>query len=256
MQTGLAAVSTFRACGVSERGPVRRTNEDCFAIDERIGLCVVADGMGGHNGGEVAARVAVDTVMDFLRASANRPATWPFGFDKALSPRGNVLRTAIHSANAQVLELATSRHQLAGMGTTIVAALVAAGRLSVAHMGDSRLYVRSDGKLRLLTEDDTWPSMRNVLTNVLGTGPMPDVHLTEAPLADGDLLVLVTDGVHGALDHTGIERVVDAGRDPAGIAARLVLTAIARDSRDNCTAVVAQWAQCLTAAASDARAKA
>ena len=92
----------LRAFGVSDKGPVRPVNEDCFAIDESRHLLVVADGMGGHRAGEVAARIAVETicqVFDGERATDD----WPFGFDPTTSPSGNLLRTAVHTANLQVL---------------------------------------------------------------------------------------------------------------------------------------------------------
>ena len=81
----------FRAFGFSDQGPVRTSNEDCFGFDEQAGLCVVADGMGGHNGGEVASKLAVDGVTDFIKTS-KATATWPFGFDGSLSLPANFLR--------------------------------------------------------------------------------------------------------------------------------------------------------------------
>jgi protein phosphatase len=229
----------FRAFGASDCGPVRQVNEDCFAIDEQMGLCVVADGMGGHKAGDVAARVAIDSVLGYIRGAAGRPPAWPFGFEQSLSQAGNTLRTAILVANANVLELATLTPGLTGMGTTVVAALVRHDRLSVAHVGDSRLYLRAGRTLRLLTEDDTLPAMRNVLTNVVGA-PAAAVHVAEETLRAGDLLVLVTDGVHGAVDHASMERLMATAGDPQAIAGKLVETALARHSRDNCTAVVAE----------------
>src|SRR5471030_319872 len=105
----------LRAHGVTDKGRVRATNEDYFVIDDSLGLAVAADGMGGHNAGEVAARLAVDTVVEHIRsAEARRSADgakaagergdWPFGYDAALSADGNLLRTAIHLANVQILE--------------------------------------------------------------------------------------------------------------------------------------------------------
>ena len=124
----------LRAYGLTDKGRVRPTNEDCFAIQEELGLCVVADGMGGHNAGEVAARLAVDAVVDFVRlrsletpasfGETGPPDAWPFGFDPSLSADGNLLRTAIHLANVQIREAAVASHDYAGMGTTIVAARV------------------------------------------------------------------------------------------------------------------------------------
>lgn len=230
----------FRAHGLSEQGPVRPTNEDCFGLDDRHGLCIVADGMGGHNGGEVAARLAVAGVTDYVRAPY-REGTWPVGFDRSLSTSSNVLRSAVHVANRQILEAASSRRELSGMGTTIVAALVHGDTISIAHVGDSRLYLFAGGKLRLLTADDSWALNRNVLTNVLGSRPYVDVHVAEEKLSGGGVLALVTDGVHAAVDDEGIGEAMAMGDQPAGIARRLVRAALNRGSRDNCTAVVAEY---------------
>src|SRR3954465_15729580 len=101
--------------------------------------------MGGHNAGEVAARLAVDAVLEYVGRRREHPGSWPFGFDPALSCDGNLLRTAIHLGNVQIREGALASDEFAGMGTTIVAARVREGRLSVAHVGDSRLYLLADG---------------------------------------------------------------------------------------------------------------
>ena len=95
------------AFGVTDKGRVRPINEDCFAIEEALGLCVVADGMGGHNAGEVAARLAVDTVVEVVK-QWRADSSHPFGLDQTLSTEGNVLRTSILVANAQILERATT----------------------------------------------------------------------------------------------------------------------------------------------------
>ncbi len=252
-------LSVLRACGLSDRGLVRPTNEDCFAIQEELGLLVIADGMGGHNAGEVAARLAVETVVETVRHSDAEPSEWPFGFDRTLSRNGNVLRTAVHVANARILETAMSDAQYAGMGTTVVAARVDNGTLTVAHAGDSRLYILEAGRLRPMTIDDSWMAtvlahdppvdslllqhhpMRNALTNVVGSRTRTDVHVAEAPLAGGELLLLTTDGVHGVLDDHRIGELLQAGEDPAEIARTVIASALARGSRDNCTAVVARY---------------
>lgn len=256
----------LRAYGVTDRGRVRPTNEDCFGIIPHLQLCVVADGMGGHKAGEVAAQLAVDTIAEYLssrKTAANsgfsRMSSWPFGFDPSLSDAGNLLRTAVHMANMRILEAAITAHEYSGMGTTIVAALVRDGRLSVAHVGDSRLYVQHRGKLRQLTSDDSWVAsvlasdpqadrgllqhhpMRHALTNVVGTSPRTDVHVTEEILAGGELIALTTDGVHGVLDDGRLQDVLTNAADVADIAPGLVRAALARGSRDNCTAVVAEY---------------
>ena len=255
----------LRAYGLTDRGRVRPINEDCFAIQEELGLCVIADGMGGHNAGEVAARLAVDTIVDFVRErsaslSGERDLdAWPFGFDPSLSADGNLLRTAIHLANVRILEAAVSSNHYAGMGTTIVAARAAGGRLSVAHAGDSRLYLVAGRQLRQLTRDDSWMvsmmthdpqadarllehhPMRNALTNVVGVRARTEVHVVEQPLEGGELMLLSTDGVHGVLDESRIEQMMLEGDDPRAIAHGVIEAALARGSRDNCTAVVARY---------------
>lgn len=253
----------LRAFGISDKGRVRPTNEDCFAIEEALGLCVVADGMGGHNAGEVAARMAVDTVVDYVRTRSAAPSdahgAWPFGFDAGISVEANVLRTAIHLANIHILEAAIGADTYAGMGTTVVAARVSGGRLTVAHVGDSRLYVLGAAALTQVTSDDSWVAtvlaqdpavdravlkhhpMRNALTNVVGARGRTQVHVAERPIAPGDVLLLSTDGVHGVLDDVRIERLLRDGDDPKAIAEHVVAAALKYGSRDNVTAVVARY---------------
>jgi serine/threonine protein phosphatase PrpC len=256
----------LRAHGVSDKGRVRPINEDCYLVDERLRLCVVADGMGGHNAGEVAARMAVAAVGEYIRdasaaspPSVEDPGSWPFGFERSLSTGGNLLRTAVHFANVQVLESAATIQAYAGMGTTIVAALVRDNRLSVAHIGDSRLYLYAETRLRQLTVDDSWMAaalaedprldpaalqrhpMRNALTNAVGARRAADVHVVEHPLRGGEVFAMTTDGVHGVLDERGITRMLAEDHAPATIARGLVRTALSHGSRDNCTAVVAKY---------------
>jgi PPM family protein phosphatase len=248
----------FLAYGVTDKGGVRPINEDCFAIEEALGLCVIADGMGGHNAGEVAARLAVDAVVDVVKGwSAD--AHHPFGVDTALSDEGNLLRTAILLANAQILERATTAEHYAGMGTTVVVTRVTGGRLVAAHVGDSRLYLFDGHTLRQVTRDDSWVAtvlatdpkadplllqhhpMRNALTNVVGARPRTEVHVFEETLAGGEVLLLTTDGVHGVLDDERLEGLMREEDHPRELAERIVSAALTRGSRDNCTAIVARY---------------
>ena len=230
----------FQAHGQTEQGPVRATNEDCFALDDERGLCVVADGMGGHNGGEVASRIAVTGVSEYIR-TADDGEVWPFGFDRSLSETANRLRTAVQIANGRILDAAAERRDLSGMGTTVVAALVDGDLLAFAHVGDSRLYIFDAGRLRLLTADDSWALNRNVLTNVLGARRDVDVHVAEERLTGAVLIILVTDGVHTVVEDGLIAELAAGGDPPAEIARRLVEAALSRGTRDNCTAVVAEY---------------
>jgi len=247
----------LRASGVTDRGRTRPTNEDCFGIDPALEVCVVADGMGGHNAGEVASRMAVEAILDYV-ANNEVTTTWPYGYDAGISPRGNLLRTAVHVANTRVFEAAAASPSYAGMGTTVVAVMLNRGVVTIAHVGDSRLYSLADGRAEQLTSDDSWaaamlardPSidpgiirshpMRNALTSVVGSRPEVDVHVSERPLRRDELLLLTTDGVHGVLGDSNLVRECRSCDDLQGIAARLVHAAITTGSRDNCTAVVAR----------------
>jgi len=255
------------ASGATDKGPCRPANEDCFAIDQPLGLCVVADGMGGHNAGEVASRMVVEGVVDHVRKASHaanginldRPSLHPFGQDPAGSRVANLLRNAVLLAGVQILETAVTTEHYAGMGTTVVAAQIIGNRLTVAHVGDSRLYRLGGGTLRLLTADDSWMAtvlardpaanadayrhhpMRHALTNVVGGRARTNVHIVEDALEDGDSLLLTTDGVHGVLEDDELQGLLTRDRAPDAAATRIVRAALARGARDNCTAIVAKY---------------
>jgi protein phosphatase len=251
-------VARLLASGASDKGTIRPNNEDCFQIDTDLQLFVVADGMGGHNAGEVAARLAVDTVVDVI---ANRAGStsWPFGYDAGASAEANLLRTAVKAANARVWNMAAVFPQYSGMGTTVVAVLIRDNIATIAHVGDSRAYVVNAGQAVQLTLDDSWaaviaardPSldadllkdhpMRHALVSVVGVRPGVEVHVSEHALPLEDVLVLTTDGVHGTLSEHEMVRVCELALDIDGVAAGLVQAAIASGSRDNCTAVAIRY---------------
>lgn len=248
----------LRAYAVTDKGHVRPINEDCYAIADATQLCVVADGMGGHNAGEVASKTAVDAIVEHVERFHDKDE-WLFGYDPAASHVGNLLWTAVHVANGKVYDLATVTPDYSGMGTTIVAIMVHEGRLSVAHAGDSRVYLRHGRQLQQLTADDTWVAsvlardphtdpmllrlhpMRHALTNVIGSRPRTTVHLSERLLRGGERLLLTTDGVHGVLDDARMARLVEEGSDGGAVAAQLVEAALSSGSRDNCTALIADY---------------
>jgi protein phosphatase len=243
--------------GVSNAGSVRSNNEDCFLIDDRLSLYVVADGMGGHAAGEVASRLAVDAIERFIRSAAD-PAEFATacGIDPDLSYAGNRLRTAICLANRRVCEMAGAHPAYAGMGTTVVCALLNGTTLTIGHVGDSRLYILSDGRLAAQTRDDTWAAalqdggdeaaalaahpMRNVLTNVLGARDETYIHVSERELAPGQTLLLCTDGVHGAVADDTLRQLMSQEGPAEQLAQAVVSAALEHGSRDNVTAVVVQ----------------
>jgi PPM family protein phosphatase len=248
----------IQARAVSDTGPVRKNNEDSWAVENALQLYVVADGMGGHSAGEVAAGLAVEAVVGFIRRSHEETdVSWPYGIDPGLSLHANRLRTAINLANRRVFRAAESHDDYTGMGTTVVAALIAGDRLVVGSVGDSRLYLFSSGTLVQMTRDDTWAAtilagngnpdalahhpMRHVLTNVLGARDATPVQMSEHPLATGDTVLLCTDGLHGAVDDATLSTVMREGGSVEGIADRLVRTALAKGTRDNVTALVVRY---------------
>ncbi len=250
-------MTTLRAGGCSDRGPVRRTNEDALFKDEALGLLIVADGMGGHAAGEVASRLAVEAVVGFIRrTSEDHEHSWPYGIDSSLSFNANRLRTAVHLANRRVFREAENHDDYTGMGTTIVAALVLDGTLSVAHVGDSRMYQAVNGHLVQLTRDDSWAAtvlgqkpldgvaaeqhpMRHVLTNVLGARDQTEIHIQDRPVGPGELLLLCTDGLHGSVHEKLIQELLGQRTTMERTAEALVRAALDRGSRDNVTALVA-----------------
>jgi serine/threonine protein phosphatase PrpC len=218
-------------------------------------LFLVADGMGGHNAGEVASRMAVDAVVNFIRETHDGgEQTWPFAFDPKRSMLANRLAVALRIANCRVHQAGSGNLNLEGMGTTIVAALAEGERIVIAHVGDSRAYRLRDGQLLQMTEDDTWLTvlqragatsgatshpMRHVLTNGIGMRADLTLSLAEEPLLGGDRWLISSDGVHSFLTGRALSQLVS--RPCAETAAqRCVKSAIAAGSSDNATAVVVQ----------------
>ena len=241
------------AFGVSETGPVRHMNEDCFLSAEDLRLFVVADGMGGHAAGEVAAHVAVESIENFIRRShETTDFSWPYGIDPHLSYEANRLKTAVSLANRRINRLAENHDDYLGMGTTVVCVLLSGGQLVAAHVGDSRLYLCSDHTLIQLTEDDSWAATvlgskagdigpqatRHVLTNVLGARPDTLVHLHERDLSGDETLLLCSDGLHGSVPHGALQQVMTSTDDLPALARALVACALQHGSRDNITALV------------------
>jgi serine/threonine protein phosphatase PrpC len=227
--------------------------------------------MGGHVSGEVASQLAADAVVEALKGpdlpadtrqdGCATTAVEFGGFDVAVSAAGHRLRMAVHAAHLKLIEAGRVDSTLAGMGTTMVAAQVLDGRLTVASVGDSRLYLFDGQTLRQVTRDDSWIEailaenpdadrealylhpLRHALTNVLSTSSCAEIHIVEVPLHGGEVIALTTDGVHGTLNSSDIARLLATFAEPADVAAELVAAAIDGGSTDNCTAVVAMCLQ-------------
>lgn len=257
---GVGENAMIDACGVTHPGRVRAVNEDTFLVDHELQVFVVADGMGGHNAGDVASRIAVETVRAFVARSRDQAeCTWPYGIDGNLSLDANRLRTALRVANRRVFKAADDRDDYAGMGTTIVAALVGENHVCYGGVGDSRMYAYSGGALSQVTQDDSWVAtilaadpamtkeemashpMRHMLTKVLGATATIDLDVSERRLQDGDRFLLCSDGLHNALDDTALDAVLSTASSANDGVDRLLQTALDGPAADNVTAIVVHY---------------
>jgi serine/threonine protein phosphatase PrpC len=208
----------IEAFGKTDVGRRRKLNEDNLLIDRDVNLFAVCDGMGGHNAGEVASKMAIETLHAFITKSQGeeKDITWPYGLEPNLSFEANRLKTAIKLANKRIFKAADNREDYTGMGTTLVAALVNDGTLTVGNAGDSRCYMVREGKLTQLTRDDSWVSaawaegilssdeidrhpLRNVITKAVGAKLDIELETSEHKLADGDVVLLCSDGLHAMI---------------------------------------------------------
>ena len=218
-------------------GRVRGHNEDGYLVDDQLGLVAVADGMGGHQAGEVASA----TALEALRAAVGS---------------GAGVRDAVNLANDAVYEKSTTDERLRGMGTTLTAGTLAAGgTLLLGHVGDSRAYVLHDHELRRLTTDHSLVEeliqagelteveaegdpRRSMITRALGIEPAVDVDLYPVQVSSGDRLLLCSDGLTGMVGEDEIQEVLSSEVDSAAAARRLVDAANRAGGIDNITVLV------------------
>ena len=249
------------SAGTSDVGRKRTHNEDAYLLLAEESLYCVADGMGGHASGEVAARIAVEEMAEFFRMTGrDDEATWPFKEDPARSQDENRLLTGVKLANLRIFERAASDPRLRGMGTTLVAASFPKGGTDalVGHVGDSRAYLFRRGALRQLTEDHSllndyrksraltpeeiqaFPH-KNVIVRALGMRDVVDVDLLRVGLEDGDVLLLCSDGLSGMVPDPRIAEALRASAGDLKLAAQtLVDEANAAGGADNVTCVLVQ----------------
>jgi len=247
--------------GTTDVGRKRTHNEDAFLVLDEEQLYCVADGMGGHASGEVAARIAVEEMAEFFRLTGrDEEATWPFAEDPARGPQENRVLAGVKLANQRIHERAESDERLRGMGTTLVCAHVdgAAAAAVVGHVGDSRAYLWRAGALRQLTEDhsllndflkarkltpdeiEAFPH-KNVIVRALGMKPVVEVDLLRVGLEDGDLLLLCCDGLSGMVPDDRIAEIIRTHRaDLKQAAQALVDEANQAGGVDNITCVLVQ----------------
>ena len=245
------------AAGLTDVGLQREHNEDSFTVLGEHELFVVADGMGGHRAGDVASRMATDSIAEFFRATANDDATWPFHFDSRLSEEENRLLTGIRLANRQIFEKSVRSRELQGMGTTVVGALFSPRKkkMYIGHVGDSRAYRVRGGEIVQMTRDHSlvndyllaMPELteeqrgelpKNVITRALGMQDNVTVDLQSDDVRPGDTYVLCSDGLSGMIADAEILRVVTESDDLGAACRHLITMANEHGGEDNITAVL------------------
>jgi len=244
--------------GTTDVGRKRAHNEDSLSISDELRLFIVADGMGGHNAGEVASSTAVDTIQQFIRRCVkDKDFTWPFGINPNISEEANILMTAIRIANRNVCVKAAEHYDYTGMGTTVVALHVEDDSIAhIAHVGDSRAYLVRNGIISQITIDHSWISeqiqkniisqedarnhrWKNVITRALGNKLNVDIDLNTIQMQTGDLILLCTDGLSTMLDDPEILKILTGAEGKTDRACKnLIQAANDKGGLDNITVIL------------------
>ena len=237
--------------GLSDVGLSREHNEDSISWDIELGLIMLADGMGGHNAGEIASELAVTAIRDALL-----DVLTPEMLDTNLIKCDEALREAVVYANEEIHEQANRRIECAGMGTTVVITLFHDDKVTYAHVGDSRIYRFRHGETKQLTQDHSLvqemidngylsqeeamiSSSRNLITRALGIAPDVEVDVKTEVLDVDDIYLLCSDGLSDLLSEQDMARILTEHRDNLGEAAqKLVDLANERGGTDNISVIL------------------
>jgi len=252
----------IEVAGETNVGRKRNHNEDNFALMPEFGLYMVADGMGGHASGEVASKMSIDAIHEFLTETSDDPEkTWPYKMDRSKGYEENRLITSIKLANLRIYEAAQRDGKKRGMGTTFVGIYIAEDGVFVAHVGDSRCYRYRNGRLETLTEDhsllndyikmkrltqeeiENFPH-KNVIVRALGMKDTVKVDTRFEIPEVGDTYLLCSDGLAGPMSDPEIEHVMRGYErgDIKEATSKLIEHANGNGGPDNITAVLVRWA--------------
>jgi PPM family protein phosphatase len=253
----------IRAAGLTDVGRKRTMNEDSFATADALGLYVVADGMGGHAAGEVASRLAVESISRHISGTSTGVATAPSetttqSLDEDLPLPARRVLAAIRLANQEIARSVRQDQSMRGMGTTVVLAYIQGRRAYIGSVGDSRAYLVRGGSIVQLTDDHTFVNeqvragtltvaearrhpARNILTRAVGSQEDVEADLIEQDLEPDDVLLLCSDGLTTMVDDRDILDVVRRqGGDPDRGCRALIDLANERGGDDNITAIMIQ----------------
>ena len=236
--------------GSTDIGKHRDKNEDyCYYQKD---LFIVADGMGGHKAGEVASRLAVETFVDRFKKSL-KTARDPLKLAPAKVK--NILISSVKEANKEVFKKSVAQPQYYGMGTTFTGCYINNKTANIVHVGDSRLYIKRENDLKLLTSDHTmvgelyrrgeisYEEMfdhphRNFLTNVIGTSGNIEPDIIKHDLLSGDLIVLCSDGLNSMLKDSQILKIINKNIEIETVTKNLIKGALGKGGLDNITIIV------------------
>ena len=256
LMANFLATSGVDYAWLTDVGRVRARNEDSVAVDAALGLLVVADGMGGHNAGDVASRMAVEGVLAAMqRDAAASPGGGADG--AAVDDDAQRLLAALRHANDAIYDAAGEDYERSGMGTTVVAVWLRSTGLLAAHVGDSRLYRLRGGAIEPLTRDRTQvqdlvdrgiltpaqarvSGRRNMLSRALGTYREVEIDCAAHPCAPGDVYLLCSDGLTNMVEDGEIAAIVVGSPSLDEATDRLVALANERGGRDNITVALAR----------------
>jgi len=246
----------FAHVELSDTGRVRDHNEDAIGCVQDIGLWVLADGMGGYNAGEVASGIAVKTILDLVTEACKREDRAAIETGTGYMRQTISLRDAVHRANKIINQTAKSQPQCEGMGTTLVACLFFDNRVSIAHVGDSRLYRMRDNRFEQITmdhsllqelvdrgfysqEEASRSTNRNYVTRALGVEPTVEVEVQEIDVTKGDYILMCSDGLPDMVEDEDIHLTISTfNNNIATIGQQLIKLANDNGGRDNVSVVL------------------
>ena len=247
---------SVQAAGRTDVGCVRTNNEDALGYDTSCGVYVVCDGMGGQAAGEVASKLAVEAVLEYFRRYSLQ-GSYPLigeNFDD-ISPEANALASAVQAAGIRVFHEALEQPARQGMGTTIAALFVREGKASIAHVGDSRVYLLRDGQIRLLTADHSLvmeqvrrglmtmeeaerSSIQNIITRALGSEDAAEPDVQDVETSPGDIFLLATDGLTKLVKEPSLREITASESSLEKACDALVAAARTAGGDDNITCLL------------------
>ena len=249
----------IRYAAKTDVGMKRTHNEDYFSLIEDEQVFLVCDGMGGHASGEVASKLAAETVGEFFqRTREDEDCTWPHKMDRSLSYQENRLAVAVKLANLRIYDASSRDLRYKGMGTTCVSSLISGEHINVAHAGDSRCYRIRDKQIAQLTRDhslledykEAKPDIteeeekafphKNVITRALGMRETIDVAIRSHKIESDDIYLLCTDGLSGMVDDPKMLDIIVGAKSLERAVAELVDAANRNGGVDNITTLLIQ----------------